>query len=159
MSNNPVQWSALGTAAVLLTSSSSSTGMMSLSTGFSIGGEAYNNASGYQYGDLQVRVRGSAAFAAGDYLSGWFLRDLSGSQYEDPNAASTAATPVARPADFAVPVRAVATQQVISVPLLTLPPCAFKVYIQNLTTKALTSSTGENEIRLFPYNDNLVATT
>ena len=156
MANAPVQWSSFGTAIVALTATSSSTGLMSLSTGHMVTGEAYDNSAGYQYCYIMSRVRGSAAFAAGDYLSGWFLHSL-GSNYEDGENA-TSSGPV-RNADFIVPVRAVAVQQEMAQGPVLLPNGPFKVLMYNLTTKALTTSTGENEIILYPFNDNVTYTT
>ena len=153
MADNPIKWSALGTAVVALTGTSSSTGLMSLSTGHMVTGEAYDNSAGYQYGYIMARARGSAAFAAGDYLSGWFLKSL-GANYEDGENA-TSSGPV-RAADFIVPLRAVAVQQETALGPVTLPATTFKVLVYNLSTKALTTSTGENEIIIYPFNDNLV---
>ena len=154
MANNPLQWSGLGSAITGLLSSSSSTGLMSLSTGCQVRGDEWDNTAQYQYGDLVVRARGAAAFAAGDYLAGWLLRS-NGGVYEDGITATSSAP--ARAPDFTVPLRAVAVQQILIIGPVLLPNCPTRMLVQNLATKALTTSTGENGVTIIPYNDNLVS--
>ena len=164
MSNNPIQWSALGSAVTLLQSSATATGWVgALSTGFVYTGEVVDNRSGYQYGDLMVKCTPSAAWAAGDYFSGWLLRSPDNAAWEfsglTATSTGTTATIPSRAPDFIVPVQVNAVAQTIIIPLIMLPSAYYKVAIQNNTTKATTTTTGANGVWVYPYNDNLVATT
>jgi hypothetical protein len=154
MANNPTKWSAVGTEVVAI----ASTDLVGLATGInSVGAEIDNtlagSSGGYQYADFKLRIRGSTAFHAGDYVALWMLRDVTDTEYED---GSTAITP-ARPSDAIFPLLAVATQQVTVSPMKALPPGKFKILLSNLANHSLTTAAGENQVSYVPYNDNLVS--
>jgi hypothetical protein len=111
------------------------------------------NSSAYLYGMVEGRFSGTSgvAFTAGDYVNTWFIKTLDGTLYED----STMATAPARPADvvFPLPASSVANVQIGPV---ALPPCSFKVLVQNKASTNLSTVAASNRIQLYRMNAEII---
>lgn len=152
MADNPVKWSALDS---VVTGCPSAAGLINLAAGNHALGAERNNSAGTQYAYFDLYVRGADTFHAGDYLSVWFLKAVDGTNYED-GAAGTPGTTPGRAADLVFFVRAVNTQQRITLGPVLIPGCKFKCLVMNNTSHTLTNTADENVLVFYGANDNTV---
>jgi hypothetical protein len=117
-----------------------------------LGSEIDNASSLDQYGVFELQIRGSAAFTTGGYVELHFIPAADGSNYSDGD--DTTAPPASCLAGT-FPVRAVDTQQRVTLWGVVLPPLKFKPLLVNHTGQSLTNTDDENVLRFGAYNDEV----
>lgn len=156
MANNLVKWSALGTFTTLIAGASSSPTLKNLLSGScKIGDEVDPTGSGARnlFCDLDLKVRFSSSPAAGSYVEVYFVKAVDGTNYED---GSDSVTPAATSLVVRIPVRAVDTQQRISISRIQLPSVKFKPLVKNTTNQGFTNTDDENILSYRPYTEDIV---
>lgn len=148
---NAVKWSAMSTFTECIHGTASTPTMKNLAALASVLGVEIDNSGGDLYGIFEVKARGASAFAAGDYLAVYFILSADGTNYED---GSSSITPEREP-DLVFPVRAVSTQQKITVKNVLLPPCKFKTLLVNNTNQNLTNTDSENVLNYRTYSNEM----
>lgn len=153
MANNPIKWSALGTVVNLL---AGATLQNCAAAAIVTGSVEVNNAAGDQYGLFKLTWNPVSTPAAGGCISVWLLQAVDGTNYETLLGATLIPQ---RPADISFPIgnegSSAHAAQVVNM-LITLPPCKFKVVVQNNTSVASENSSGASLLDMYPVNDCLV---
>ena len=117
-----------------------------------LGSEVDNAADLNQYGVFELQARGASSFTAGGYVEMYLIPSADGTNYSDGDDS------VAPPASCLVgifPLRAVSTQQRVTLWGVPLPPLKFKPLIVNKTGQAFTNTDAENLLKFGPYNDEV----
>jgi hypothetical protein len=150
MADNPQKWTAFDVSTGTRVWVNSDAQLATSALG-ALGTVEVTNSSAYVYGMVEGRFRSTAtAFAAGDYIPLWWVKALDSTTYE----ASTEV--IARPADVIFPLHASSLVNVQIGPV-TLPPCPFKVVIQNKSAgQSLSSIAASNLIQLYRVNLQVV---
>jgi hypothetical protein len=149
---NAIKWSALGTFTLAIAGDASSPTLKNLANGSSIlGNELDWTTDRSQFGLWQLRVRGASAFSTNGYVALYFILAADGTNYED---GSTSVTP-AGGGYLVFPVRAVSTQQIITIPHVLFPPSKFKPLIVNFGGQAMTNTNDENQLHYRAYSDEV----
>lgn len=146
---NTVKWSTLGTYTTLIDGAASAPTLKNLASAARVLGSEVNNEAGNQYCEIELKVRGAVAFGATAYMALYFVIAADSTNYEDGDASTTPA----RPPDVIIPVRAISTQQRITLRNIVLPNAKFKPLFINNGGQALTNTDGENVLYYRAYND------
>lgn len=120
-----------------------------------IGSEIDNAASSgglNQYGLFELQCRGTSAFTAGGYIELYLIPAADGTNYSD---GDDSIAPPSSCLAGVFPVRAVSTQQRLTLWGVILPPLKFKPLLVNRTGQALTNTDDENLLRFGAYNDEV----
>lgn len=116
-------------------------------------GDEYNNAANKKrWAACQLKCRGAAAFSAGGYVELYIVPALDGTNYAD---GGDSVTPPACQLVGVFPVRAVDTQQVVTITGIQIPPCKFKPLIINKTGQAFTNTDAENLLDMYLYDEEI----
>lgn len=105
-----------------------------------------------QYGLFELQLRGSSSFTQDGYVELYLILTSDGSHYSDGD--DSVAPPTSALVGF-FPVRAVDTQQRITLWGIILPPVKFKPLVINKTGQSLTNTDDENLLRFGAYNDEV----
>ena len=151
--SNPIKWSALATVVNLFAADSlkalAAAGISGLSA-------EVDNTSGNQYGEFVLLWNPVSTPAAGGYISVWLIEAVDGANYETLLGATLIPQ---KPATLIFPIGSEAAsghaaQRIVM--RATLPPCKFKVVVQNNTSVANANTTSASLLDMYAYNDNLV---
>jgi hypothetical protein len=114
-------------------------------------GDEVNNEDANQFADIELKARFTSAPAAGAVVELYLVNAIDGTNYEDGDSSTTPA----RPPDAILPVRAVTTQQRVTVRSVVLPAGKFKPLIVNTAGVAMTNTDSENILTYRPFNDEV----
>ncbi len=116
-------------------------------------GSEINNASALnQYGVFELQVRGASSFTAGGYVELYLIPSVDGTNYADGDDSTD---PPSSCLAGIFPLRAVNTQQRLTLWGVVLPPLKFKPLIINRGSQPFTNTDGENLLRFGAYNDEV----
>lgn len=145
-----VLWSAYGTFTTAIDGVTAAPTLKNLANGGRVlGGVIDNTATHDQYADWQLKIKFAVAPAVGAVVEVHFVLSIDGTNYADGDASTT---PASAPA-MILPVRNVATAQVIAVPYVLLPAGKFKPLFVNTGGQALTNVDSDNVLSYRPYDD------
>ena len=117
-----------------------------------LGSEINNASSLNQYGLFELQCRGASAFTTGGFVELYLIPAADGTNYSDGDD-STA--PPSNCLAGVFPLRAVATQQRLTLWGVILPPVKFKPLLINRGGQAFTNTDDENQLRFGAYNDEV----
>jgi len=149
-----VNWQTETSVLVCPGTGDSDTDLLDLATTEGILTAAIDNRSLNQYIMFELKTNFDSAPLATAYFSLWMIRSIDGGTiYETGSVASRVVTAAIRPADVVFPMAAVATEMVVTSPLLLAPPCHFKILLVNNTLQDLENSSGASTLRYVFAND------
>jgi hypothetical protein len=125
----------------------SSTELVSLGSSVTIAGTTVFTSSGNFgqsiWGEVAIKFGGAITPATGGFISGWFVRTPDGGTTFEQTTISASNTPMARPADFIIPLSSFAyanTNIAYGSGIVKMPWSPIKVFIQNNSGATFPSS-------------------
>lgn len=150
---NEVKWTALSSVVNSILGAGSAPTAKNLSNAARKIGSEYDNATNKKrWAAFQLKCRGASSFTAGGYVELYIVPALDGTNYADGDDSTT---PQACMLVGVFPVRAVNTQQVITITGVSVPPCKFKPLIINQGGQAFTNTDAENLLDMYLYDEEI----
>lgn len=143
------KWSTLGTYTTAIAGAATAPTLKNLANnGQKIGNEVDNATNRYLYADWDLKCRFQSAPSIGGYIALYLIPAIDGTNYTDGDD-SVAPPPSTWIGNF--PVRAVTTQQRVSLRGSLLPPGKFKPLAINKSGQSMTNTDDENVLSYRPY--------